>query len=119
MMMMHINSEAKFVSDNIIKYLGGNKISAMIGNNITVSTKGDVTFKFRSGKDGINCCVILYNINNDTYDMSFYKIRGINCEKVNDVNNIVNTAFAGQSTGSVFEGEKKFDLVISRVYRIR
>lgn len=31
---------------------------------------------------------------------------------VNDVNNIVNTAFAGQSTGSVFEGEKKFDLVV-------
>jgi cobalt-zinc-cadmium resistance protein CzcA len=31
---------------------------------------------------------------------------------VNDVNNIVNTAFAGQTTGSVFEGEKKFDLVV-------
>ena len=31
---------------------------------------------------------------------------------VEDVNNIVNTAFAGQSTGSVFEGEKKFDLVV-------
>ena len=26
---------------------------------------------------------------------------------VNDVNNVVNTAFAGQSTGSVFEGEKE------------
>jgi cobalt-zinc-cadmium resistance protein CzcA len=25
---------------------------------------------------------------------------------VNDVNNVVNTAFAGQSTGSVYEGEK-------------
>ncbi|SFH88863.1 efflux RND transporter permease subunit [Halpernia frigidisoli] len=31
---------------------------------------------------------------------------------VADINNIVNTAFAGQSTGSVFEGEKKFDLVV-------
>jgi cobalt-zinc-cadmium resistance protein CzcA len=31
---------------------------------------------------------------------------------VSDINNIVNTAFAGQSTGSVFEGEKKFDLVV-------
>ena len=31
---------------------------------------------------------------------------------VSDVNNIVNTAFAGQATGSVFEGEKKFDLVV-------
>lgn len=34
---------------------------------------------------------------------------GLNVE---NVNNIVNTAFAGQSTGSVFEGEKKFDLVV-------
>ncbi|VEH97608.1 Cation efflux system protein CzcA [Kaistella antarctica] len=34
---------------------------------------------------------------------------GLNVE---DVNDIVNTAFAGQSTGSVFEGEKKFDLVV-------
>ncbi|SFC10230.1 efflux RND transporter permease subunit [Kaistella jeonii] len=34
---------------------------------------------------------------------------GLNVE---DVNNIVNTAFAGQSTGAVFEGEKKFDLVV-------
>ena len=34
---------------------------------------------------------------------------GLNVE---DVNNIVNTAFAGQSTGSVFEGEKEFDLVV-------
>ena len=31
---------------------------------------------------------------------------------VSDVNNIVNTAFAGQATGSVYEGEKKFDLVV-------
>lgn len=31
---------------------------------------------------------------------------------VSEVNNLVNTAFAGQTTGSVFEGEKKFDLVV-------
>lgn len=29
-----------------------------------------------------------------------------------DINNNVNTAFAGQSAGSVFEGEKRFDLVV-------
>lgn len=28
------------------------------------------------------------------------------------VNNIVNTAFAGQATGKVYEGEKRFDLVV-------
>ncbi len=31
---------------------------------------------------------------------------------ISDINNIVNTAFAGQTTGSVYEGEKKFDLVV-------
>ncbi|HRG01141.1 MAG TPA: CusA/CzcA family heavy metal efflux RND transporter [Bacteroidia bacterium] len=31
---------------------------------------------------------------------------------IEDVNKIVNTAFAGQSSGLVFEGEKRFDLVV-------
>lgn len=31
---------------------------------------------------------------------------------ITDINNVVNTAFAGQSTGLVFEGEKRFDLVV-------
>lgn len=31
---------------------------------------------------------------------------------VGDINKVLNTAFAGQSTGIVFEGEKRFDLVV-------
>ncbi|NHM07233.1 CusA/CzcA family heavy metal efflux RND transporter [Flavobacterium sp. CYK-4] len=31
---------------------------------------------------------------------------------IDEVNKIVNTAFAGQSTGLVFEGEKRFDLMV-------
>ena len=31
---------------------------------------------------------------------------------INDINRVVNTAFAGQSSGLVFEGEKRFDLVV-------
>ena len=31
---------------------------------------------------------------------------------IEDINRIVNTAFAGQSTGSIYEGEKRFDLVV-------
>ncbi len=31
---------------------------------------------------------------------------------ISDINRVVNTAFAGQSTGLVFEGEKRFDLVV-------
>ena len=29
-----------------------------------------------------------------------------------DINKIVNTAFAGQTTGMLFEGEKRFDVVV-------
>ena len=31
---------------------------------------------------------------------------------IDDINKVVNTAFAGQSTGQVFEGEKRFELVV-------
>ncbi|MCF8423501.1 MAG: CusA/CzcA family heavy metal efflux RND transporter [Bacteroidia bacterium] len=31
---------------------------------------------------------------------------------IEDINKVLNTAFAGQSTGLVFEGEKRFDLVV-------
>jgi cobalt-zinc-cadmium resistance protein CzcA len=31
---------------------------------------------------------------------------------IRDINNTINTAFAGQSTGLVYEGEKRFDLVV-------
>jgi cobalt-zinc-cadmium resistance protein CzcA len=34
---------------------------------------------------------------------------GLNVE---DINKVVNTAFAGQSSGTVYEGEKRFDLVV-------
>lgn len=32
--------------------------------------------------------------------------------KIEDINNVVTTAFAGQSSGMVYEGEKRFDLVV-------
>ncbi len=31
---------------------------------------------------------------------------------ISDINRVVNTAFAGQSSGQVYEGEKRFDLVV-------
>jgi heavy metal efflux system protein len=31
---------------------------------------------------------------------------------IDDINKVVNTAFAGQSSGTVYEGEKRFDLVV-------
>ncbi len=31
---------------------------------------------------------------------------------INDINRVINTAFAGQSAGKVYEGEKRFDMVL-------
>ena len=31
---------------------------------------------------------------------------------ISDINKVVNTAFAGQSSGTVYEGEKRFDLIV-------
>ncbi|CAI9675066.1 efflux RND transporter permease subunit [Elizabethkingia anophelis] len=43
------------------------------------------------------------------YNRSALAQYGLN---VSDVNNVVNAAFAGKVTGAVFEGEKKFDMVV-------
>lgn len=43
------------------------------------------------------------------YDRSQLAYYGLN---ISDVNTAVNAAFAGQSAGSVYEGEKRFDLVV-------
>jgi len=44
-----------------------------------------------------------------TYDRSALARYGVD---VQEVNRVVNTAFAGQSTGQVFEAERRFDLVV-------
>ena len=43
------------------------------------------------------------------FDRSLLAQYGLN---IGDANRIINMAFAGQSTGQVFEGEKRFDLVV-------
>ena len=44
-----------------------------------------------------------------TYKRNIIAQYGLN---ISDINKVVNTAFAGQSTGQVFEDEKRFDLVV-------
>ncbi|MBZ4192581.1 CusA/CzcA family heavy metal efflux RND transporter [Niabella beijingensis] len=43
------------------------------------------------------------------YDRDAMATYGLN---VSDINRVVNTAFAGQTTGLVYEGEKRFDMVV-------
>ncbi|NIG57513.1 CusA/CzcA family heavy metal efflux RND transporter [Chitinophaga sp. Cy-1792] len=44
-----------------------------------------------------------------TYNRDAMAQYGLN---VSDINRVVNTAFAGQATGLVYEGEKRFDMVV-------
>ncbi len=44
-----------------------------------------------------------------TYDRTRIANYGLNIE---DINKVVSTAFAGESSGSIYENEKKFDLVV-------
>lgn len=44
-----------------------------------------------------------------TYDRTAIAQYGLN---ISDINRIVNTAFAGEASGIVYEGEKRFDLVV-------
>lgn len=43
------------------------------------------------------------------YDRSVIAQYGLN---ISDINRVVNTAFAGESSGMVYEGERRFDLVV-------
>ncbi|ASZ14084.1 CusA/CzcA family heavy metal efflux RND transporter [Chitinophaga pendula] len=50
------------------------------------------------------------------YDRDAMARYGLN---VSDINRVVNTAFAGQSTGLVYEGEKRFDMVVRLADEVR
>lgn len=78
----------------LVKY--GNQIAAVIPN---IEGAEDLYVEKMTGLKQI---VIKYNRS----QLAYY---GLN---VSDVNTIVNTAFAGQVAGSVYEGEKRFDLVV-------
>ncbi|RYZ30383.1 MAG: CusA/CzcA family heavy metal efflux RND transporter [Chitinophagaceae bacterium] len=70
-------------------------------NNIIKTVDGAINLYVES-VTGMPQVVVKYN----REAMATY---GLN---VNDINRVVNTAFAGQTAGQVYEGEKRFDLVV-------
>ncbi|WP_316798249.1 CusA/CzcA family heavy metal efflux RND transporter [Pedobacter frigidisoli] len=70
-------------------------------SNIISTVKGAIDI-YEEQVTGMPQVVIRYNRDG----MAKY---GVN---VNDVNRVVNTAFAGQIAGQVYEGEKRFDMVV-------
>ena len=80
--------------DKLVKY--GNQIAAVIPN---IEGAEDLYVEKMTGLKQI---VINYNRS----QLAYY---GLN---VSEINTVVNAAFAGQVAGAVYEGEKRFDLVV-------
>lgn len=87
--------------DELVKY--GNQIAAFIPN---IKGAEDLYVEKVTGLQQI---VIDYNRS----QLALYGLH------IQDVNTAINTAFAGQSSGAVYEGEKRFDLVVrlDKAYR--
>jgi len=89
-------------------------VCKIFGENLDTLSKyskllGDVASKIDGAKniyvepiDGLPQVII-------TYKRNLIAQYGLN---IQDINKVVNTAFAGQSTGLVYEDEKRFDLVV-------
>ncbi|MFM9944722.1 MAG: CusA/CzcA family heavy metal efflux RND transporter, partial [Bacteroidia bacterium] len=89
-------------------------VCKIFGENLDTLSKyskllGDVAGKIKGAEnifvepiDGLPQLII-------TYKRNLIAQYGLNIE---DINKVVNTAFAGQSSGQVFEDEKRFDLVV-------
>jgi hypothetical protein len=88
--------DEKMICNNIIEYLGGEKIFIMLKNVLT-SKNGNVTLKYSNCKNKSNCCVISYN-GNDLYDMVFYFNRGTKCEWKGRYNDVI-----GKNLKELFE----------------
>lgn len=80
--------------DQLVTY--GNQIGALIPN---VNGAEDLYVEKVSGLKQIV-------VNYKRSQLAYY---GLN---ISDVNTVINTAFAGQSAGAIYEGEKRFDLVV-------
>lgn len=86
-----LDESAQQIADTIRKQLGGNKFEVMTGaKNFSFSKDGSLSFKFPKGKDGINHVSIKLDAD-DTYTMTFTKIRGMDAKEVAKESGIYNT----------------------------
>jgi hypothetical protein len=80
------------IASTIIEQLGRG-FSTMVGAKNIVALESGVQFGFMRGNKGINKAVITLNAM-DTYDLSFWKINGVNCKEIETVGDIYNDQLA-------------------------
>lgn len=83
-------SENKQVAKTILDQLGGNKFIAMTGARNFVYSAKEKSLSFRIGKNskGINLVSIAL-MPSDLYEMKFFKVRGANVKKMQDVEGLL------------------------------
>jgi len=82
----------KTVASEILNQLGGNRFIAMTGAKYFSCDDNSLNFAFPGSKLG-NKCRITLNVM-DTYDMTFYKIRGINVKETAEISGLYNDTIA-------------------------
>ncbi len=65
------------------------RLTQMVGAKDFIGDANSVTFKFMKGKDGINAVTINLD-SSDTYSLSFFKLRGINCKTMCHISMVYN-----------------------------
>lgn len=91
----------KTVAVEILKQLGGNRFLVMTGARGLVAMENGMGFKLPSfkAKQGINYVKIILNVM-DTYDVTFYKVRGFDLTEISNYEGIYNDGLV-----ELFEGE--------------
>ena len=69
------------IAGNILKQLGGTKFICMVGAKDIAFGEGSIQFKFMRGKGGVNSMIIQLE-ENDTYTITFYKIKKFDCDEI-------------------------------------
>lgn len=77
----------KTVAVEILRQLGGRKFVAMTGATQLYAIDNGMSCKIMRSKDGINYIQIVLNVM-DTYDVTFYSIRGIDIKEVKSLSGI-------------------------------
>lgn len=74
------------IARTILQQLGGPKIGAFIGTKTWIGGNNSLSFRFKGSKKYNMCKIQLNSL--DTYDVTFYKFRGIDVIREDGINGI-------------------------------
>ncbi len=70
------------IANTILQQLGGNQLMAFTGAHSLMALDNGLQFSFRGCKAANKCLIVLEQ--DDTYSVSFYRLRGMQCLRVGE-----------------------------------